>query len=111
MTGSSEPSRPSLARSPRQIYLVAYDISDDRRRDLTFRTLRAFGDHLQFSVFRCDLSASELIRLQARLAATIHHDEDQVIFAELGPAEGRGRTAITAIGKPYTHPDRHAIVV
>lgn len=94
----------------RQVYLVTYDISDDRRRDQVFRILRGFGDHLQFSVFRCEASETELVRLRARLLDAINTKEDQVLFADLGPSEGRGVTAIRAIGRGYTHPERHAIV-
>ena len=42
--------------SERNRYFVTYDISDDTRRTAVFKTLRGFGDHLQYSVFRCDLS-------------------------------------------------------
>lgn len=94
----------------RQVFLVTYDVSDDRRRNDVFRILRGFGDHLQFSVFRCETSESELIRLRAALSQAIDHVEDQVLFANLGPVEGRGAEAITALGEPYTHPYRHAIV-
>ncbi|MBI3723845.1 CRISPR-associated endonuclease Cas2 [bacterium] len=95
----------------RTVYLVTYDISNDKRRDLVFRTLRGFGDHLQFSVFRCELSETENVHLRARLAEIIRPSEDQVLFADLGPAEGRGTSAIEALGQPYTHAERHAIVV
>lgn len=94
----------------RQVYLITYDISDDRRRDQVFRILRGFGDHLQFSVFRCEASAMELTRLRGALADAINHLEDQVLFADLGPADGRGPGAISALGRGYTHPDRHAII-
>jgi len=95
----------------RSVFLVTYDVSDDRRRELVFRTLRGFGDHLQFSVFRCELSETESVRLRARLREAIKPTEDQVLFADLGPVEGRGASAIDALGSPYTHPERHAIVV
>jgi CRISPR-associated protein Cas2 len=95
----------------RKLYLVTYDVSDDRRRDQVFRILRGFGDHLQFSVFRCESSASEFVRLQGRLLEAINPFEDQVLFADLGPADGRGRECVRAIGRSYTHPERHAIVV
>jgi CRISPR-associated protein Cas2 len=94
----------------RQAFLITYDISDDRRRDQVFRILRGFGDHLQFSVFRCEASDTELVRLKARLLDAINAKEDQVLFADLGPSDGRGSSAIRAIGRGYTHPERHAIV-
>jgi hypothetical protein len=41
----------------------------------------------------------------------ILHREDQVLFVDVGPVEGRGSTSITALGKAYTIPERCAIVV
>ncbi len=95
----------------RTTYLVCYDISDDKRLRLVFKTMRAWGDHIQYSIFECQLTAADLVRLRAELAAIIHRDEDQVLFVELGPAEGRGERVITALGKPYTRVDSPCIVV
>src|ERR1039458_7005264 len=74
----------------RTTYLVCYDIADDKRLRKVFKTCSNFGDHLQFSVFECDLNPSEKIELESALTEIINHDEDQVIFVGLGPAEGRG---------------------
>jgi CRISPR-associated protein Cas2 len=57
------------------------------------------------------LTATDLARCRSDLAAIIHHDEDQVLFVSLGPAEGRGDRVITALGKPYTAIDAPCIVV
>jgi CRISPR-associated protein Cas2 len=95
----------------RTIYLVCYDISDDKRLRKVFQTMRGYGDHLQYSVFECALNASDLVRLRGELAGIIHHDEDQVLFVSLGPAEGRGDRVITALGKPYTRVDAPCVIV
>lgn len=95
----------------RQTYIVSYDICDAKRLRKTFRLLRGYGDHLQLSVFRCELNHRELVELRTKLSAVIHQGEDQVLFVDVGPAEGRGRTSLTALGRPYTHPERHAVVV
>ncbi|HEY0757839.1 MAG TPA: CRISPR-associated endonuclease Cas2 [Acidisarcina sp.] len=95
----------------RSSYLVCYDISDDKRLRKVFKTMRGFGDHLQFSVFECQLTASDLVRCREALRAIIHHDEDQVLFVNLGPSEGRGDRVITALGKPYISLDGPCIVV
>jgi CRISPR-associated protein Cas2 len=73
--------------------------------------MRAFGDRLQYSVFECQLSPAELSRCRYLLGDIINHDEDQVIFVDLGPVEGRGDRVITAIGKPYTPFDSPCIIV
>ncbi len=63
--------------------------------------MRGYGDHLQFSVFECQLTPVDLARCRAELSAIIHHEEDQVLFVDLRPAEGRRDRVITALGKPY----------
>ena len=95
----------------RTTYLVCYDVADDKRLRRTFKTCRNFGDHLQFSVFECDLSPSEKIELETELSQVINQDEDQVLFISLGPAEGRGDRVITALGLPYTKLDAPCYVV
>lgn len=95
----------------RRAYVVSYDIADPKRLRKVFRLMRGFGDHIQLSVFRCDLTRKERVELEAELADIIHNDQDQVLVIDLGKADTRARKAIAALGKPYTHPERHAIVV
>jgi len=95
----------------RMSYLVCYDISDEKRLRKVFKAMRGYGDHLQYSVFECQLTPMDLLRCRNELSAIIHHDEDQVLFVNLGPAEGRGDRVITALGKPYTAIDAPCIVV
>jgi CRISPR-associated protein Cas2 len=85
--------------------------ADDKRLRLVFRTMSAYGDHLQFSVFECQLTAADLARLKGELSCIIHHVEDQVLFVYLGLAEARGDRIITALGKPYSSVDAPCIVV
>jgi hypothetical protein len=33
-----------------------------------------------------------------------------VMFVDVGPVEGRGSTSISAIGRAYMYPERHAVV-
>ena len=89
----------------RTTYLVCYDIGDDKRLRRVFKTCRNYGDHLQFSIFECDLNPSEKVQLQRALGEIIHQAEDQVLFVDLGPAEGRGDRVITALGISYTRLD------
>lgn len=95
----------------RNSFLVCYDISDDKRLRRVFKTMRAWGDHLQFSVFECQLTRGDLARLRAELSEIIHHDQDQVLFVDLGPSEGRGDRVITALGRPYSSVDAPCFVV
>lgn len=95
----------------RRTYIVCYDIADPKRLRNVFKKMRAWGDHIQFSVFECQLRKVDLVRLRAELAEIINHDKDQVLFVDLGPTEGRGDRVITAIGKPYVNLDAPLIVV
>jgi CRISPR-associated protein Cas2 len=95
----------------RTSYLICYDISDDKRLRRVFQKMRNYGDHLQYSVFECQLTAMDLARCRAELAEIINHQEDQVLFVSLGPAEGRGDRVITALGRPYTAVDAPCVVV
>lgn len=45
----------------RSSYLVCYDVADDKRLRRVFKLMRGFGDHLQFSVFECQFTASDLV--------------------------------------------------
>jgi len=39
----------------RSVYLVCYDVADDKRLRKTYKKMRGFGDPVQYSVFRCEL--------------------------------------------------------
>jgi CRISPR-associated protein Cas2 len=95
----------------RTTYIVCYDIADDKRLRRVFKICRNYGDHLQYSVFECDLDDAERIRLESELSETIHHEQDQVLFVTLGPAEGRGAERIRALGLPYVKLDAPCYVV
>jgi CRISPR-associated protein Cas2 len=95
----------------RTTYLVCYDVADDKRLRRAFKICRNFGDHLQYSVFECDLNPAEKIELESALSGVIKHDEDQVLFVSLGPAEGRGDRVIGALGLPYVKLDAPCYVV
>lgn len=95
----------------RRTYLVCYDICDDRRLHKVHKTLRGFGDHLQYSIFECQLTAADLARCRHRLGDIIDHTMDQVLFVDLGPVDGRGDRVITALGKAYAPYDSPCIVV
>lgn len=95
----------------RNTYLVCYDISDDHRLRKVFKTMRGYGDHLQYSIFECQFTHMDLARCRQALAEIIHHTQDQVLFVDLGPTEGRGERVITSLGQPYTRLDAPCIVV
>ena len=78
---------------------------------MVYKTMRDFGDHLQYSIFECQFTATDLARCRHALSEIIDHRVDQVLFVDLGPVEGRGDRVITALGKPYSPIDSPCIVV
>jgi len=95
----------------RKIYLVSYDICDDKRLRKVFKTMRNWGDHLQYSVFECQLNSVDLLKLKSQLKEIINAAQDQVLFVDLGPAAGRGERVIEAIGKPYANVASPCVIV
>lgn len=95
----------------RHTFIVTYDISDPKRLRRVYKLMLGWGDHLQLSVFHCELSPREAVELRGELSRVIHHTEDQVLFVDVGTVEARTADTITAIGRAYSDPDRVAIVV
>ena len=82
-------------------HIVTYDICDPKRLREVYFICRGFGEHLQYSVFRCDLTAMSRARLIAALDAVINHYEDQILLVALGPSDGETDNAFQAVGRPY----------
>ncbi|OKY74491.1 MAG: CRISPR-associated endonuclease Cas2 [Desulfobulbaceae bacterium DB1] len=78
------------------LYLVSYDIPDDRRRTRLAKTLKDFGDRVQFSVFECLLDAAQSAKMRDRIQDIISEAEDSVrIYSLCGGCE----RAIAIIGQ------------
>ena len=56
----------------RTTFLVCYDIAEAKRLRRVFKLCKNYGDHLQFSVFECDLNPAEKAAMESELAAIIH---------------------------------------
>ena len=95
----------------RKRFLVSYDISDEKRLRLVFKKMKSFGLHIQLSVFECDLSARELELMKLALDRIIDHKHDQVIVADLGPVDGRGKDGISSLGRSHVPAERKAVVI
>lgn len=94
----------------RSCFIVTYDICDPKRLRKVFKTCRNFGNHLQYSVFECDLNKAEKVQLEKQLRDIINEREDQVLFIALGPSESRGERDISALGKAYIKIDQACYV-
>ena len=59
-------------------YLVSYDIPDDKRRTKLAKTIKDFGDRVQYSVFECILEKDLLDKMTGRIDKIIVEKEDSV---------------------------------
>ncbi|MEX0741407.1 MAG: CRISPR-associated endonuclease Cas2 [Phycisphaeraceae bacterium] len=94
----------------RRHYLITYDVSSDKRRTKLFKMLEGEGDHAQYSVFFCELNATELAGLRARIVETIHDREDQVLILDLGRADRSLDNGLEVLGTPYDPLTRTIVV-
>jgi CRISPR-associated protein Cas2 len=76
--------------------VVAYDISDDRRRGRLHTALKHFGMAVQESVFECHLTVSQLWRMKALVEQVIDPRVDQVRYYFLCEACARRNEATFA---------------
>ena len=92
-------------------YLVTYDIADAKRLRYVFKTMKNWGNHIQFSVFECQLTKVDLLQCQSELQDIINNAHDQILFVYLGPTDGRGDRVITALGKPHHDIDASSTII
>ncbi|MCA9948901.1 MAG: CRISPR-associated endonuclease Cas2 [Anaerolineales bacterium] len=60
------------------LYLIAYDISNNKRRTKIHKTLSGFGKWTQFSLFECFLDEKEYIMLRHRLDNILNTADDNL---------------------------------
>jgi len=59
----------------KRFVVVSYDISDDVRRNQIFKCLKKYGQHVQYSVFECELIEKDYVRMRHELERVINRDE------------------------------------
>lgn len=69
------------------LYIVTYDISDDKRWRAIFKLMHGYGEWLQLSVFQCRLTRARQLELENRLGSLMSMSEDHVMVIDIGPAE------------------------
>ena len=96
----------------RNVYLVSYDVADDKRLRKTYKKMRGFGDPVQYSVFRCELSPTEKQLLREALWDILNFDADRVMLVDLGPVGARGDECLEFWGDPRQQTgNRTAVIV
>ena len=88
------------------LYVIAYDIPNDRRRTKVHKILSGFGRWTQFSLFEAWLTDKELIALRGKLDLHLNREQDSVRFYHLcSPCVAKVET----VGRPA--PQEEALFV
>ena len=67
-------------RAKKNFVVVAYDISDNRRRRKIVKILEKLGVRINFSVFECMLTDSQYEKLRDEIGRKIKPKEDMVAY-------------------------------
>lgn len=96
----------------RNVFLICYDVADDKRLRRTYKKMCGFGDPVQYSVFRCELSRTEKQLMKESLWAILNWAQDRVMLVNLGPVGARGDDCVEFWGDPRVElPRRVAVIV
>lgn len=88
-----------MSSEERRLYVVAYDIPDDKRRTRIAKVLESYGDRLQYSVFVVVARPAKLVRLRDSLKREVVTQEDSIAVFDLGIYETtRLQQSLTFIG-------------
>lgn len=94
----------------RNIYLCTYDVSEDKRRTKLFELLKDHGEHVQYSVFLCSLTHTEVKRLSYTATEIIHQENDQLLIIDIGPDVNDWASSLACLGKSWSPIVRSQII-
>jgi CRISPR-associated protein Cas2 len=92
-------------------YLVSYDIADPDRLRKVYAVVKASAQRVQDSVYEALMTQRERELFEERLDKIVHHQEDQVMFIDLGSAERAELPEIATLGLPYWPLVRGSVVL
>lgn len=92
------------------LYIITYDIRNDRRWRKLFKAMHGYGQWLQLSVFQCRLDRMRLLQLEEDIRTIVNQREDHVLIVDLGPAE-QIRPKVRSIGMTFEPVERKAVIV
>ena len=79
------------------LYIIAYDIPDDKRRTKVHRVLCGYGAWTQYSLFECWLNRRQILELRVKLSRHLNEQHDSVRFYSLC---GACQPKVITIGSP-----------
>jgi len=92
------------------LYIVTYDISDQKRWRKVFRLMNGYGEWLQLSVFQCRLSRRRHAELIATLDEVILREHDHVLMLDIGLAD-KVDPRVISLGKSFEPVQREPVIV
>ncbi len=92
----------------RRRYLIAYDIADPARLRRICRSMKGYGDRLQYSVFVCDLNPSELIHARLDVEQLMLMSEDSLVIVDLGNCD---QARFDFVGKRRPLPSGATVII
>lgn len=92
------------------IYLITYDICDDKRLRRVHKLLKGYGEWVQLSVFQCRLSKRRHAELMSLLDGMIVHKHDHVLILDIGPAD-QVKPRVVSLGKTFEAVAREPVIV
>jgi CRISPR-associated protein Cas2 len=91
------------------LYVVAYDITCDKRRYKISNLLEGYGQRVQYSVFECQLTHAKFKELRKRLSKVVKDTEDSVRFYPLSQ-HTLNQVEIMGVGSPVISPPTSTII-
>ena len=93
-----------------RLYIVTYDIADQRRWRRVFKAMQGYGEWLQLSVFQYRLTRRRRAELETRLRELVKNGEDHILLIDVGPAD-KIHLAVESLGKSFSKMERRANVI
>lgn len=69
-----------VMKAKKNFVVVAYDVSDDRRRSRVVKLLESVGVRVNYSVFECMLTDAQYEKLRQNIGKAIKPREDCVVY-------------------------------
>lgn len=90
------------------LWVVCYDIPENRRRAKIAKVMEGYGRRVQYSVFECDISEEKREKLEKALSRLLAEDEDRLRMYPLNQADIK-RVVILGQGELQTEKPMHMI--
>lgn len=93
-----------------RLFIVTYDIANQKRWRAVFKLMKGYGEWLQLSVFQCRLNRVKHAELLATLDELIHQNEDHVLILDVGLADNV-KPKVVSLGKAFELIKREPVIV